>query len=100
MKVQVWIVSVRYCSEDCPVGPLGLPRRHAVVGPARASTVEAALHLAAVPEEVRAEIRADQTVRNFVDGRLDPAHHGYYITSPCGASSWLICIGSIQEVLS
>jgi hypothetical protein len=96
MRVQDWIFTVCYC----PEGESAL-RRHPVVGPARASTVEAALHLAGVPEPVRAEIRADEVVRKFVEGRLDPQKHGYYTRCPIGSSSgWVICIGSIQAVLS
>jgi hypothetical protein len=95
MKVQDWIFSVRYA----PEGVRDLPR-HAVVGPGRASTVEAALHLAGVPEPVRAEIRADPTVRSFVDGQLDPDRTGYYVPCPCPASTtWLVCIGPIHAVI-
>lgn len=96
MKVQDWIFSVRCVREDARV-----LQRCAVVGPARASTVEAALHLAGLPESVRAEIRADETVRKFVDGLLDPDQSGYYAPCPYPASrSWIVCIGSVQEVLS
>ena len=95
MKAQDWIFSVRYV----PEGARDF-RRAAVVGPARASTVEAALHLAEVPEAVRSVIRGDQTVRDFVDGRLDPERAGYYVPNPMLTSSqWLVCIGSIHEVL-
>lgn len=90
MRVQDWIFSVRF------------QQRFAVVGPARVSTVEAALHLAKVPEETRAKIRAHAVVRNFVEGRLDPQEHGYYASScyVTGESDgWSICIGSVQEVL-
>lgn len=90
-----WIVSVRYWSPTD-----GNMSRHAVVGPARASTVEAVLHLAAVPEDIRAEIRGNAVVRDFVDGKLDPDKPGYYVPSPLPANhSWLICIGSVHEVL-
>jgi len=98
MKVQNWIFSVRYAPEgelDC--------RRRAVVGPARASTVEAALSLAEVPEAVRKEIRADPTVRDFIEDRLDPEGNGHYVHPPIGKglfASWLVCIGSVQTVLS
>jgi hypothetical protein len=95
VKVQDWILSIRYRGEDERV-----MHRCAIVGPARASTVEAALHLAGVPEETRAEIRADETVRKFVDGLLDPEESGYYAPSPFAtASPWLVCIGSVQEVI-
>jgi hypothetical protein len=95
MKVQDWIFSVRYR----PEGERDL-RRYAVVGPARASTVEAALHLAGMPESVRAEIRSDEVVRRFVEGALDPEASGHYAPCPLAAASdWIVCIGSIQEVL-
>ena len=95
MKVQDWIFSVRYA----PEGERSF-RRCAIVGPARASTVEAVLHLAEMPEPVRAEIRADETVRKFVDGGLDPDTSGYYAPCPVAtASSWIVCIGSVHEVI-
>lgn len=95
MKVQDWIFSVRYA----PEGVREFCRR-AVVGPARASTVEAALHLAGVPEDVRAEIRAAETVRQFVEGGLDPELTGYYVPCPVPASSsWLVCIGPVHGVI-
>ena len=96
MKAQDWIFTVRYAPE-------GVQDfwRSAVVGPARESTVEAALHLAEVPEAIRAEICAEQTVRDFIEGRLDPESTGYYVTHPMRASSsaWLVCLGSVHEVL-
>jgi len=100
-----WIFSVRFCppSSDGNLPPL---ERWAVVGPARASTVEAALHLAKVPEHYRAEIRGHQTVRDFVDGKLDPQLHGYYVDSPVrreedwrSFGSWTVGIGSVHRVL-
>ena len=95
MKVQDWIFSVRYA----PEGERAF-RRRAIVGPARASTVEAVLHLAQIPEPVRAEIRANETVRKFVDGALDPELSGYYTDCPvAGTTSWCVCIGSVHEVL-
>ena len=95
MKVQDWIFTVRYA----PDGERDF-RRRAVVGPACASTVEAALHLAEVPEAVRAEIRAEQTVRDFVEGKLDYEHYGYYMPNPMpSSSSWLVYIGPVHEVL-
>jgi hypothetical protein len=93
--VQDWIFSVRVWAE----GSYGM-KRAAVVGPARASTVETALHLAHVPEDVRAEIRADETVRKFVEGSLDPEANGYHAPSPCpSTTAWVVCIGSVQEVI-
>jgi hypothetical protein len=95
VKVQDWIFSIRLWADDTHA-----MRRWAVVGPARASTVEAALHLADVPEAVRVAIRADETVRKFVDGLLDPEVSGYYAPCPFPASrSWVVCIGSVQEVI-
>ena len=106
MKVKDWIVSVRYCPPQSE-GPLPPIRRWAVVGPASASTIEAALHLATVPEESRAAIRTNEIVRDFIDGKLDPDKSGYYIDSPPRAErawrsqpSWTICIGSVHEVLA
>jgi len=90
MKVQDWIFSIRN----------GAARRCAVVGPARASTVEAALQLAGISEAGCAEIRACTIVHDFIDGRLDPDRSGYYVHSDAGTSSWVVCIGSVQEVLS
>ncbi len=95
MTQQNWIFSVRYA----PDGVRDFCRR-AIVGPGRASTVEAALHLAGVPEGVRAEIRTHQTVRDFVEGRLDHDSTGYYVPCPMPtSSSWLICIGPVHEVM-
>lgn len=94
MKVQDWIVSVSYGTsvrDSC---------RRAVVGSARASTVEAALHLAGVPETVRAEIRAHGTVRDFVEGKLDSERTGYYASSSMPEwSAWAVCIGPVHKVL-
>ena len=101
-----WIFTVRYC----PPQPEGSPTlsldRWAVVGPPRASTVEAALHLAKVPELYRVEIRGHQTVRDFVDGKLDPAMHGYYVDSPVrreedwqSFAQWTVTIGSVHQVI-
>ena len=97
MKAQSWIFTVRYWEEGRSLDI----DRWAVVGPGRASTVEAALHLASLPEEVRAQIRANSTVREFVDGLLDsrqdrllrprggpqasPFVGGVYRSDPCGA---------------
>ncbi len=75
--------------------------RHAVVGPARASTVEAALHLAKVPADVRAQIRGCKIVQDFVESRLDPDQSGYYTNDRTTAGEgWAICIGTVHEVLS
>jgi hypothetical protein len=89
-----WIFSIRYA----PEGVRDFYRR-AVVGPARLSTVEAALQWARLPEAVRAEIRADATVRLFVEGALSPEETGYYAPQPFPTSrSWIVCIGFVHEV--
>ena len=94
--MQDWIFTVCYAPEGSDSF-----RRYPVVGPARSSTVEAALHLASMPEPVRAQVRADETVRKFVEGRLDPQMHGYYAHNRIGSSpGWAVCIGSVQEVLA
>lgn len=96
MREQLWVISVRYR----PEGARDL-RRCAVVGPARASTVEAVLHLAGIPEAMRAELRADALVRKFVEGALDPETSGYYAPCPLvAAADWIVCVGSIQAVMS
>lgn len=95
MKEQHWIFTVHYAPEGAQDSP-----RCAVAGPARASTAEAALHLANMPESVRVQVRADKIVRKFVDGMLDPAARGYYTQCPPGSDVfWVVCIGSIQVVL-
>jgi hypothetical protein len=98
MKMEHWIFSVCYYEEQ-PQGSLPPIKRWAVVGPARSSTVEVALHLAKVPEKARSEIRSDETVRKFVDGMLDPEARGYYTDSAVSAPTWIVCIGSVHEVL-
>lgn len=99
MKPQAWIFTVRFA-------PTGMSKlhRHAVIGPCGSATVEAALHLAGVPEDLRQQIRSWDIVRNFVEGRLDPDKSGYYVTSvadDAASASWAIyvCIGSVQEIL-
>ena len=97
---QNWIFSVRYWQPQ-PEGPLPPIDRWAVVGLARASTVETALHLAKVPEELCVDIRTNEVVRDFVDGKLNPAVSGYYVHSePRSERSWVVCIGSVHEVLA
>lgn len=86
MNAQRWIFTVRYKS------------RCAVVGTANSSTVEAALHLAEIPESVRAEIRACALVRLFVEGRVDPV--GMAASGGDSSGFWIICIGSVQAILS
>jgi hypothetical protein len=49
-----------------------------------------------VPEAVRAEIRADATVRMFIEGAL-ASEEGYYVCPMSG--SWHVCIGPVHEVL-
>lgn len=95
MKTQNWIFSVRYVT----AGSRDFNRR-AVVGPANADTVEAALNLAGVPEDIRTEIRADATVRCFLEGSLEPEGRGYYAPRLLPTNqSWLICIGAVHAVL-
>ena len=99
MKARNWIFSVRYWQPQSE-GPLPPIDRRAVVGYAHASTVETALHLAKIPEELRADIRANEIVRDFIDGKLDPAQSGYYVHSePRSDRHWVVCIGSVHEVL-
>ena len=88
MKMQKWIFSVRHSG------------RHAVVGPAGPSTVEAALHLAKLPEDVRSEIRACPIVQEFIDAKLDPAQNYYYQAPDETILPWAVCIGSVHEVLA
>ena len=95
MRAQDWIFSIRYA----PEGARDFSRR-AVVGPAQLSTVEAALYLVDVPEDIRAEICSDATVRKFVEGALDPEERGYYAPHPFPTSRpWIICIGPVHEVI-
>jgi hypothetical protein len=97
VKVQNWIFSVSYEHLD---GKRDI-RRLAVVGAGHAATVERALRLAGVSDKVRAEIYADAVVRKFVEGLLDPETRGYYTRCPIGEEpGWVICIGSVHEVLS
>lgn len=94
---QLWIFSVRY-----PTGASALDMgRAAVVGPARYSTVEAALHLAGLPEQRRAEIRACELVRRFVEGKTDPILGGYTHARDTWWHDtwWVVCVGSVQEVV-
>ena len=96
MSERAWFFSLRLWLDP------GKPdiTRVAVVGPARPSTVEAALHLARAPENLRAKIRSDTTVRKFIEDTLDPMSNGYYMHSSTGASpEWVICIVSVQEVI-
>jgi hypothetical protein len=61
--------------------------------------VEAALHLVGAPEEICAEIRADATVRLFVEGVLDPEGSGYCAPQSFSMSRrWIVGIGSVHEV--
>jgi hypothetical protein len=74
------------------------------VGSEKSSTVEEALRLAKVPEEVCCEIRATATVRRFVDGLLNP---GVYraasvlylapvdaVLDAQGAQSWIFSLAT------
>lgn len=96
MRKHDWIFSVRLWLDPEKRNM----KRVAVVGPARPSTVETALHLAGVPEDLRAEIRTIEKVRKFIEGTLDPESNGYYVLSPTNSTSeWVICIASIHEVI-
>ena len=105
MNAQTWIFTVRYWTPQSGRAPA--VDRWAVVGAACSSTVEAALHLAKVPEEIRTEIRSHAVVRDFVEGKLDRDRTGYYVQNDAdrrdprfgGRSSWLVCIGPVHEVL-
>ena len=92
MKVQDWIFTVRHWSDSDEEA-----RRKSVVGPAGASTVEAALHLANLTEGLRTENRANTTVREFVDGLLDHDANGYYVQPRCNplASSWVVPVHAV-----
>ncbi len=95
MKAQDWIVTIRHYSDSAET-------RRTVVGPARASTVEAALHLADLAEDLRHEIRTDETVRRFIDGQLDHDANGYYVQprcSPHASTLWVVCIGPVHAVV-
>lgn len=92
MKAQNWIFSIRHT----PKGSYGFYRR-AVVGPACVETVEAALGLVE-SEAVRTDIRADTTVRQFIEGRLSPEEAGYCSTR-LPRQPWIVCIGPVHEVL-
>jgi hypothetical protein len=91
---QLWIFTVRYPT-GAPAPDMG---RTAIVGPARYSTVEAALHLAKLPEAVRVEIRACELVRRFVEGKTDPILGGYTYHAN-DTTWWVVCVGSVQEVV-
>ena len=94
MKEHDWLFSIRLWPD-----PQNMTRV-AVVGPARLSTVEAALHLAGATEDLRTEIRSDVTVRKFVEGALDPKSNGYYVHSSLSATSeWVVCIAPIHAVI-
>ena len=78
-KVQHWSVTGRYAASGSRPAKRRHPapedfRRRTVVGPAATSTLETVLDLLEVPQDVRAKIRANSVVQNFVEGRLDPDH--------------------------
>ena len=77
MKVQNWAVSARYAAPGSRPGNRRHPApedflRRTVVGPADVLTIEAVLDLLEAPENVRATIRANRVVRDFVEGKLVP----------------------------
>jgi hypothetical protein len=104
MRAQNWTFNVLHRADSRPRGAT-------VVGPARASTVEAALHLAQVPETIRDQIRTCDVVRRFVDGQLDSDpvkryYHdqqyedgSYVYVSEDQVPLWVVRIESVQEVL-
>lgn len=96
MKEERWIFTVHYWP-DAAFGQ----RRGTVVGPARVVTVDTALQLAGVPEDVRVEICAEEKVRAFAEGRLDVETDGFYIHPQHRdrSSPWAVCIGSVHEVI-
>jgi hypothetical protein len=96
VKEQNWIFSV-HCWSNPETYDV---QRVAIVGPARQSTVEAALRLVGAPEDLRVEIRANATIRKFVEGALDPSSNGYYVEEPpLSRQPWAVCIASIHEVI-
>ena len=97
VKKQAWIFSIRYYLRQEAYSSLPPIERWAVVGPACASTVEAALRLSKAPEDVRVEIRSHAIIRMFIDGQANPALTGYYVHN--APHSWLVCIGPVHEVL-
>ena len=77
MKMQNWAVTVRYAAPGSRPGNRRHPApedfcRRTVVGPSEPTTVEALLDLLEVPDGVRARIRTNAVVRNFVEGKLVP----------------------------
>jgi hypothetical protein len=115
MKIDNWAVTVRYA----PVPGQRPPTRrhpgpedfilHTVVGPANAATVEAALDLVDAPEGVRVNIRENDVVRNFVEGKLVPnhpyPHHingGHYVSKAPGAQfeEWSIAFVFVTRVIA
>jgi hypothetical protein len=78
-KAQNWAVTASYSAPGSRPGNRRHPApedfgRRTVVGPAATSTVETVLDLLEVPEDVRAKIRANTVVQNFVEGMLVPDH--------------------------
>jgi hypothetical protein len=114
MKAHNWAVTVRYAPAPGwrpPTRRHPTPEdfiRHTVVGPAHTSTVEAVLELLDVPENVRLMIRANDVVRNFVEGRLIPnqpyPHHAVgmnYVNNAPDAQlvEWTIAFEFVTRVI-
>lgn len=93
MKVQNWAVTVRYAAPGSRPGNRRHPSpedfcRRTIVGPVEPSTVEAVLDLLRVPEEFRVRIRANNVVRDFVEGKLVPDHpYPHHMTGGCYVNS-------------
>jgi hypothetical protein len=114
MKEHNWTVTVRYAGVP---GSRPKTRRHpspedflrrTVVGPASPLTVEAALALLDIPENVRVMIRAKDVVRDFVEGRLVPdqpyPHHTvgmHYVSNAPDAQlvEWSIDFAFVTRVI-
>ena len=93
MKVQNWVVTGRYAAPGSRPGNRRHPPpddfcRRSVVGPVEPSTVEAVLDLLNVPENFRVMIRANNVVRDFVEGKLVPDHpYPHHMTGGCYVNS-------------
>ncbi len=95
---QLWIFSVRFIA-----GLQGrkLDTRFAAVGPANIRTVEAAIRQC--PADIADAVRVNATVREFIEGKLDPRRSGYYehVWDPSGERpSYVVCIGPVDEVVT
>jgi hypothetical protein len=91
---QLWIFSVRPCTESDRRDRLGGIDRYAAVGPASIRTVEAALRRCS--DFVAAAVRGSALVHDFIEGKLDAHRTGYYASTPV----YCVCIGPVDEVVS